>query len=223
MSARFWTTREVAILRRRYPHEPTADIARDLGRSLPATYNHALGMGLKKSAKYLASPAAHRIDPNNPASKAHRFAPGHATWNKGKHHKPPGSEKGWFKPGVLQGSALKRLQPIGHEKLDKDGLLLRKVSNNRSRYARWQPVHRIVWEKANGPVPRGFIVVFKAGRRTNKAAEITMDRLELITRAENMRRNSHYNRYPKEVSRLIQLRGALNRKINMRAQHEQHP
>jgi hypothetical protein len=45
---------------------------------------------------------------------------------------------------------------------------------------------------------------------------ITLGRLELISRAENMRRNSYHTRYPKEVAQLIQLRGALNRQINKR-------
>jgi len=32
-----------------------------------------------------------------------------------------------------------------------------------------------------------------------------------------MRRNSYHTRYPKEVAQLIQLKGALNRKINRRS------
>lgn len=50
---------------------------------------------------------------------------------------------------------------------------------------------------------------------TTDPAAITADRLELVTRAENMARNT-LHRYPKEVAQLIQLRGALNRKINAR-------
>jgi len=47
-------------------------------------------------------------------------------------------------------------------------------------------------------------------------SEITLDRVECISLAENMRRNSYLTRYPKEVADLIRLRGALNRKINTR-------
>ena len=43
--------------------------------------------------------------------------------------------------------------------------------------------------------------------------EITADRVECISLAENMRRNSYHN-YPKPIAELIQLRGALMRKIN---------
>lgn len=216
MSGRPWTRAELAAVRRRYPNEPTAELAKSLGRSLSATYNMADKLGLTKSAKYLASPAACRLGLGDNPGWAHRFTPGHATWNKGKHHKPPGSERGWFKPGTLNGAAAQRMQPIGCEKIGSDGVLTRKVSNNRSRYARWKPVHRIVWEASNGPVPRGFIVVFRPGKKTAVAAEIAPDRLELISRAENMRRNSYLTRYPKEVADVIRLRGALRRKINNR-------
>ena len=39
----------------------------------------------------------------------------------------------------------------------------------------------------------------------------------LMTRAELMKRNSYHNRYPKEVARLVQLRGAVTRQINKRS------
>lgn len=43
-----WTEDEDATVRARYPHEDTAAIARDLGRSLRATYSRASELGLKK-------------------------------------------------------------------------------------------------------------------------------------------------------------------------------
>ena len=59
--------------------------------------------------------------------------------------------------------------------------------------------------------------MFKRGHATTDSALITADHLDCITRVENMRRNSYHNNYPKEVAQLIQLRGALNRKIKNRA------
>jgi hypothetical protein len=80
-----------------------------------------------------------------------------------------------------------------------------------------------VWEAAHGPVPPGHAVVFRPGRRSSELARITVDGLELITRAELMRRNTHHN-LPPEVSQLIQLRGALNRKIRNRTKaHDAEP
>jgi hypothetical protein len=59
---RWWTKADDRELRRLYPHQPTADVAKLIGRSLPATYGRAGTLGLAKTAAYLASPAAHRLD-----------------------------------------------------------------------------------------------------------------------------------------------------------------
>lgn len=217
MSGRPWTAHELVALRLRYPHEPTARLARDLGRSVSATYNMVDRLELCKSGEYLASPAACRMRRGSNVGRAYRFQKGNVPFNKGQHHKPMGSEKGWFKPGTLNGAARFKELPVGSERVQ-DGVLLRKVSAGRSRWTRWQPVHRMAWESAHGPVPVGHIVVFKPGRHTTTSTEITIDRLECITRVENMRRNSRHTRYGPELNRLMQLRGALKRKIR---NHEQ--
>lgn len=225
MSGRFWTTREIAVLRSRYPSEPTADVARALERSVAATYNMVDRLGLRKTKEYLASPAACRLRRGDEVGKAYRFAKGHPAWNKGKPNpgaRHPNCVAHQFKPGTLNGAAARKERRIGTELVSDEGLLVRKVSTGGNRWRRWVPVHRLVWEENNGAVPTGYIVVFKPGKKTTARDEITIDRLECITRAENMIRNSHYTRYPYEVSRLIQLRGALNRKIHERTKtHEQ--
>lgn len=108
-------------------------------------------------------------------------------------------------------------QPIGSYRLTKDGTLQRKISEDKGNNSkRWRGVHELVWVEVNGPVPLKHIVVFKPGQRTAELEEITIDRVECITLAENMNRNTRHN-MPKELSDLIQLRGALNRQINKRA------
>lgn len=52
---------------------------------------------------------------------------------------------------------------------------------------------------------------------TTHRDSITLDRLELVTRAENMRRNSRHTRYPPDLNAVMQLKGALTRKINNRS------
>lgn len=118
-----------------------------------------------------------------------------------------------FKPGQSPHNT----HAIGSYRITKDGTLQRKISNasgNNSK--RWRGVHELVWSEENGTVPAGHIIVFKHGRRTNKIEEITIDRVECISLAENMRRNSVHN-LPKELAELVQLRGALNRQINKRS------
>jgi hypothetical protein len=77
-------------------------------------------------------------------------------------------------------------------------------------------VHRIIWLDAGRTIPPGHALVFKDGNKRN----FDIDNLEMVTRQELMRRNSYHNNYPKEVGEVIQLRGALNRKINNRLKKE---
>lgn len=81
---RTWTVAEDAVIRRRYANEPTEAVARDLGRSVGSTYQRAYAMGLKKSADYLATPAACRLHfgDDNPG-KSYRYPKGHVPANKG--------------------------------------------------------------------------------------------------------------------------------------------
>lgn len=122
-----------------------------------------------------------------------------------------------FRKGERRGVAVRLYQPVGTERVSKDGYLERKVNDDLPLQARWRAVHRIVWEAANGPIPSGHAVVFREGRKTTDASAITVDGLELVSRGELMRRNSYHTRYPQEVAQLIQLKGALNRKINARS------
>ena len=83
---------------------------------------------------------------------------------------------------------------------------------------KWRLFHRVVWERLNGKIPRGMVLIFKDGDKQNPS----ITNLELVTRVQNMERNS-LHRFPKEVTHLIQLQGAINRQINKRVkQNEQH-
>lgn len=222
MKGKPWPPKAVAALQRRYPHEPTAAIAADLGFTVRSVYQKARNLGLKKSEEYLASPAACRLRRGDKVGAACRFLPGNVPFNKGL--------KGWQAGGraaetqFRPGSSPHNTQPVGAYRFDKDGTLQQKIGTAKGNNSkRWRGVHELVWIAAHGPVPPGHIVIFKPGQRTTVLEEITLDRVECVSLAENMRRNSYHNRYPKEIGLAIQARGALIRKINRaeRAQQEQ--
>ena len=146
-----------------------------------------------------------------------RFKPGHEAWNKGKKN-----VNGYSATRFVPGNKPQTWQPIGTERIDKDGNLTVKVSDEGNRRDRWCPVHRLVWIAANGPIPAGHFVVFKPGMKTAIKTEITLDRLECVTRSENMKRNSVHTKYPPELQRLAQLRGAITRQINKRQKEANH-
>ena len=224
---RFWTPDEEAVLRRLYPDLPAWKVAEALGRTSYAVFQRARLLGLTKSEAFWKSEACGQVQrgKRNPKMQATQFKKGLTPWNKGKKGTcglHPNCRPTQFKKGALQGRAAKVVQPIGAERLSKDGILQRKVNNDLPFQRRWRSVHSLVWEAAHGPIPTGHKVVFLPGRHTAVAELITPDRLELVSCAELMRRNSYHTRYPKEVGQLIQMRGQLNRKINRLSKGEAH-
>lgn len=204
-----WTKDQEVVLRAQYPDIKTEEIATLLGIDLHKVYAKASSLGLKKSAAFLSSQEAGRLDGKIGAST--RFQKGCSTWNKGMKGLQMGGVATQFKPGHRGGKAADLYQPIGAERISKDGYLQRKINDDMPLQKRWRGVHIIVWEEANGPLPAGHAVTFKDGNKQN----IALDNLELLTRAELMARNTIHN-YPKEIAELVQLRGAITRQINKR-------
>jgi hypothetical protein len=212
-----WTAEQVALLREMYPDTPMPEIERRLGLPLTIIYAKATRLGLRRSASYLASPHACRLRRGGGVGAEHRFPKGNVPANKGQRR--PG-----FAPGRMRETQFKKGRPanqshnyvpIGAEKVEKkNGYLVRKVTDDPAiaPVRRWVAVHRLVWEAANGPVPPGHAIAFVGGRRTAVRDEITLDRLELVSQAEMMRRNTIHN-LPKPLVEVIQLRGAINRQI----------
>lgn len=209
-----WPAADVQMLRELYPNRKSEDVAAAIGKTTAQVYSKAAALGLKKSSEYLAGPHSCRLRQGDNAGASTRFQTGFVPWNKGKAF-VAGGRSAETRFGA--GHAPHNTQPIGSYRLTKDGTLQRKISNDKgSNSVRWRGVHELVWVEANGPVPPKHIVVFKPGQRTAELDEITVDRVECISLAENMKRNTRHN-LPKELSDLIQLRGALNRQINKRA------
>lgn len=219
MSRKIWTPAEDALLRARYPDVLAAELVEATGHPLASVYQRARKLGLEKSDAFRASEKSGQIQRGriNPRMVATQIQKGAKPWNKGVKGScgtHPNCRATQFRKGKLQGRAAQVVQPIGAERVTRDGILQRKVNNDLPFQRRWKSVHSLVWEAVHGPIPPGHKVVFRLGQHTNLAAQITPEKLELVTHAELMRRNSYHTRYPKELGRVIQLRGALNRKLN---------
>jgi hypothetical protein len=203
-----------------YANWPTFLIAYLVARDLTAVYQLAAKLGLKKSARFFASEWSGRTKAGrHPASIAHQFKPGQTPPNKGVRR--PGWAPGrmsqtQFKKGRLAHEA-RNYKPIGSLRITRDGQLERKVTDDPSIYParRWTAVTRLIWESVNGPIPSGHIVRFRAGMKTMDPALITVDRLELVTHAENMRRNTIHN-LPPALKQVIQLNAAIKHRITNR-------
>lgn len=220
MNGRPWTPVELDLLADMYPHCNTQDVGAWLERNPGSVYQAALTRGIRKTQEYLESVSSGRIQRGrqDPRMSVGQFKSGLVPWNKGKPHNPPGAEKGRFRKGHKNPH---RWQPIGaYRTHSSDGMLQQKVTDEGKGPRDWEYVHRLVWQREHGPIPPGHIIIFRPGTKTNKLEEITVEKLECITRAENARRNSLYTRNP-ELGRLAQLKGAITRQVNRIIQEAQ--
>lgn len=218
----FWTDAELDLLRSMYPDCHGEDCAAWLGKTLSGVYQAAKKLGARKSAEYLASDTACRVSASRrtPGMVANQFKPGVPSWSKGTKGRVGVQEAcraTQFKKGVKPHTWL----PLGSLRVSKDGYLQRKCTDTGYPPKDWRSVHALVWEGEHGSIPPGSVVVFKAGAKTTDLPAITADKLECLTRAQLMKRNSVHTVYPPEVARLVLLRGALNRQINSRTRGQE--
>lgn len=219
MKKSFWTPEQDEIMFSHYANTSMPKLMAMLPKTESAIYQRARTLGLRKNEDYLNSAEACRLRRGDNVGLPFRFVKGQAAWNKGTNFVAGGrSIETRFKSG---GKPLNTL-PIGSYRLDKHNVLQRKISDKPGNASgRWRSVHELVWTEVNGPLPPKHIVVFKKGMKTNVLEEITIEKVECISLAENMKRNS-LHRYPKEIAQLIQLQGAINRQINKKEKkHEQ--
>lgn len=97
-----------------------------------------------------------------------QFTKGQTSHNAGKKGlRFPGSEKGWFRKGERRGVATKLYQPIGTERVSKDGYRERKINDDMPLQRRWRGVHLVEWEAKNGPLPKGHALKCLDGDKLN--------------------------------------------------------
>jgi len=75
----------------------------------------------------------------------------------------------------------------------------------RTKLGVWEPWHRVLWEKENGPIPDGYCLWFK----NENTLDCKLKNLECITRAENLKRNWH--EYPPQLKTAIKLTNKLQK------------
>lgn len=117
-------------------------------------------------------------------AKASCFKPGNITW----HTKEVGEETIRYQ----------------HKECGKKiGYRIVKVSANE-----WKMYHHLVWERVHGSIPEGKFIIFK-----NKNPEdCSIENLELVSKAELMKKNSILN-YPPDIQELLRLHKKLKRTI----------
>ena len=163
-----WTDEDLATLYRRYPHEKTGFIARDLNRTVNSCYARAKLDGLRKTAAFMSTPDAGRT--NGQLGISSRFKPGHAPANKGI--------KGWQAGGRSAETQFKKGHkpinelPVGsHRRTTKERYWCRKIQMTGTQRERWILLHKLIYVEHRGEIPPRYIVRFiDAKKRTTLPA-----------------------------------------------------
>lgn len=212
MNGNPWTPVEIERLKRLYPHRQTKDVANACCHPLASVYGMATTLGLKKSAAFHADQKrSGRFNKLTTSGAPFRFPKGHVPANKGLRR--PGWAPGrmaetQFKQGQFPVNRDPDFYVLGALRINTDGYIDMRISFDKGAMG-WRMLHLILWEDARGPIRRGYCLRFKDGKRLN----VELDNLVLISRAENMRRNSIRN-LPAPLRDTIQLLGQLKRQIN---------
>ncbi|MEG2050916.1 MAG: HNH endonuclease signature motif containing protein [Oscillospiraceae bacterium] len=107
-----------------------------------------------------------------------RFEKGHISPNRGiKGIYPPGSEKGWFKPGDTP----KNHRPVGSERIASDGYLYIKTAEPKT----WELKHHLIWQEHYGEIPEGNMLIFLDGNKLN----LDIKNLALVSSQEHLMLN----------------------------------
>lgn len=195
-SRKIWQAWEDEYLRKYYPIRLSSVLAYHLKCSTYSVYARAKRLKLKKTQAFLNKECRTL---NEESGRKYRFKKGHKPWNKGKKGVITGGMQTQFKKGCLPHNT----KYNGHTRVDRDGYILIRTAKGK-----YQHLHRINYEKAYGRIPKGRVVKFKDSNKLNCEPE----NLEVISKAENMRRNT-IHQYPEEVKSTIRTLSKLKKTI----------
>lgn len=184
-----------------YPDTEMEDMLQMLpDRTDQAIYSRADFLDLKKSEAYMEKKKQEWGDFLRQAGAGTRFKKGHESFNKGI------PQEEWMSEESIEKTKATRFKKGDKPHNTKwDGAVTIRHSHKergappymwiRVDEGEWKQYQHYLWEEENGPIPDDKILVCKDGDTLNPHP----DNWELITREENIRRNSN----PEKVSRTL--------------------
>jgi hypothetical protein len=189
---KFWTEAENELIRLHYPDKKTdAIVCFFKDRTARVIQQHAAAIGVKKSEAFMKSPESGRISKQNDIGVNTRFSHQMPGWNKGKKQADYMSAEAianTAKTRFKRGQDPHNTQPIGYERITKDGYVevkVRHLKDGDGKNKNFELKQRLIWEQKNGPIPDGGIIEFLDGDKLN----FEDSNLVLRTRKENLLRN----------------------------------
>lgn len=201
-----------------FPDNPTADIAKHIGCSYCTVAAYASKNGLKKDPLFMQRIGREQMMKLDHGGRKHQFPKKHIPMNKGLKMSEYMSEE------AIARTAATRFQkghvPHNSKNFGKPFLYLNKKKGE-STWLILVDGTRVSYLKhlcrQHGIDMEGKVARLKPGFDKSKLP--TMDDVDIISFRENMQMNT-LHRFPKEISKLIQLKGALNRQIRKHSKNQ---
>lgn len=209
----FFSEDQINFLKQNYSIKQNSELASLFSCSIHTIENKAHSLGLKKNIEFIRELARERSLAPDHGGRRFLFTKGHLPMNKGKRQEEYMSQQSIDKTKATRfkkGHTPKNHKPVGYERITVDGYIEIKVNEPNV----FKLKHRVVWEDHYGPIPKDHNIQFKDGNPLNCE---DISNLYMISRANQIKlENSVYARYPEEIAKLIQLKGALKRQLNKR-------
>jgi len=190
-----YTPEEDQYILDHYMTKPIKAIAAEMGRSWTGIMGRLRAMGLELPTE---------VRERN--RQAGRFVPGQISHNAGKplpEHIKAKLVATQFKKGNLPHNTL--MDGAISIREDKRGVPYKFI---RIGLGKWESLARYNYRQAHGPIPHGMVLIYVDGDSLN----CELSNLKLITRKENMLRNSIQN-YPSDIKQSIHTLSQLKKKI----------
>lgn len=194
-----WTESEILFLKKHYANMETKIMAQAMNKKPDAVNRKASLLGIHKSKKFLSETIKRNGIDNN------TFKKGMVPWNKNKTGLTQLGGAHKFRKGNIPHT----YKEVGYESVRKDGYIFIKTESG------FKPKQQYIYEQNFGEIPRNHIVIFKDNNKYN----FDIDNLELISRSENMKRNSIWN-MPEELKEVVILKKTLMKIINGKEQNQ---
>lgn len=203
------TPHEHEMIRKHYPDCDTKWLAKKLNRPLSFLHHQAARIGIQKSEKFYDSPFANRLKKGTKIGPDNRYKKGRVSENKGikmseetkKKCQHTFFQKG-HKPHNTKSDGEITIRHDHSERGERPYQYIRISEGN------WKELHRHLWEQENGPIQKGFNVVFKDGNTMN----CVLTNLEIISDRELADRNRD-SQYPEDLRITIRLNNKLKKEI----------